>query len=614
MNNKNNSTMSDNSQDDQNMSDDIYKDFVDNNNQNNDYNNNVNVNNNSITHQGYQEKQYNTGFLNSHTKVEKYERKNRILLFGFYALVLVIGVVVVLMFLTNKYQFYFKKDEVVINQGSTYQLELTPKNAESFDYLNYKYSIGDESVATVDEYGTVQAVGTGKTDLKVRMKYGLISKSMKITVDNININGIVLKVQRKDKMQSVNVLDMQTDETITLHAFPDDRDDLNLSVSYSSSNTNVAIVDEFGNVTAKKTGVAVINGTLNGVSGKMTVRVNGTSMPIPTAKPKPNNNTNNNTPKVTPKVTTPPKSSTVNVENLSFSSSNVTVKVGNAYQLVVNVKPANATEKELVFSSSNPSVATVSDSGVVSGLKTGSATITVKNKNGTKSATCKVNVVTTISTSTVLKGVDIGIVQTTKYVGETLQLKAKLNPTDAKVSKITWTSSNTSVATVSSEGLVTMKSPGTVTITVTADSYKSSGTIIVKAKTTATPKQATNTTAPAGTQVPASEITITPLTLTVNKGKTATFTIKASKSAGKITVTSNNNNVVKVSPTSISSDGEEVSDNCNGNTCFFDKWTVTYTVTGVSAGTAYINVKVDDMVTYDEKAVTGSGKIGILVK
>ena len=655
MNNNNNSNMSnDNNQDNQNMSDDIYKDYApknnnnnnqNNNNYNNGYNNNMNMPYaNNITNQGYQEKQYNSGFLKSHTKVEKYERKNHILLFGFYALVLVIGGIVALMILTNKYQFYFKKDEVVINQGSTYQLELTPKNAGSFDYLNYKYSMGDESIATVDEYGTVHAVGIGTTNLKVKMKRGLVSKTMKITVDNIIINGIVLKVQRKDKMESVNVLDMQTDETVTIHAFPDDRDDLNLSVSYSSSDTDVAIIDEFGNVTAKKTGVAIITGTLDGVSGQMTVRVNGTSVPIPKPTSKPSNTTaptvtqkpvvtskpsNTTAPTVTqkpvvtpkPSATTKPSStkkpttttkpSTINIESISFSTSNVTVKVGNAYQLVVNVKPSNATEKELVFSSSNPSVAGVSNSGVISGLKAGEATITVKNKSGTKSATCKVKVVTSTSTSSTLKGVDIGIVQTTKYVGEKLQLKAKLNPADAKVSKITWTSSNTSVATVSSEGLVSMKSPGTVTITVTADKEKSSGTIIVKAKTTATPTP-NPTTAPAST-FNKKYVKVSTQSITVKKGSTASFTIELYNAAGVFAIKSSNTGIAKVDKAATWLDG--VDDDTGKE--FWDKKTIQ--VSGVAAGTTTIVITPDEtsgIGTYDKESVSITGKhvINVTVK
>ena len=57
---------------------------------------------------------------------------------------------------------------------------------------------------------------------------------------------------------------------------------------------------------------------------------------------------------------------------------------------------------------------------------------------------------------------------------------------------------------------------------------------------------------------------------------------------------------------------------CNGLKCFFDcpgkDETRTYKITGVGKGEAYINVSFDNVATYDEKMINGSGKIGILVK
>ena len=518
----------------------------------------IKTDNANISKVVYHEKENDDSFLESHTKLTKATKMNKMLLLGFYLIVVIIGVVVFFMIMTDKYQFYFKDDQVVIKNGSSYQIELTPKNAGSFDYLNYRYKIADERVATVDEFGTIKAVGIGSTDLKVSMKYGLVSKKIRVVSDNLEISGIVLKVQRKDKMQMVSSVNMETNETLTLHAFDSSRDDINLTVNYSSSDSSVAIVDEFGNVTAKRNGTAVITGSLDGYSGNITIHVSNTessskpeSTPVtsPTTKPSvtpvatpvvvksisfmqnsvslkkggslqlavaispsdasvnglewssnsSNVTVNGNgritgkevgTAVITVKTSNGKKATctvnvineTINVKSVALNSSNISLKVGNAFQLVATISPSNATERDLTWSSSNPKVATVNNNGLISGLTTGETTITVRTKDGNKTATCTVNVITSTSSTSKLAGVDIGIVQTTKYVGDTLQLRAKLTPSNAKVRKITWISSDPSVASVSSEGLVTTKKVGTATITVTADDYTSSGTIIVKNK------------------------------------------------------------------------------------------------------------------------------------
>ncbi|MDO4356093.1 MAG: Ig-like domain-containing protein, partial [Clostridia bacterium] len=110
---------------------------------------------------------------------------------------------------------------------------------------------------------------------------------------------------------------------------------------------------------------------------------------------------------------------------------------------------------------SNPAVATVDANGLVTALKTGTATITATSASGNK-ATCKVTV----------KGITVKLNKTKASVvaESTLQLTATLAATSAEYSKVTWTSSNAAVATVSEAGLVTGVAPGTATITCTTQS------------------------------------------------------------------------------------------------------------------------------------------------
>lgn len=152
------------------------------------------------------------------------------------------------------------------------------------------------------------------------------------------------------------------------------------------------------------------------------------------------------------------------VTSLKLSSTSKTVNAGSKFTLKPTIAPANATNKALKWTSSNKSVATVSASGRVTARKAGTATITAKTSDGGKSVVCNVKVkqpVTGIKLST--------SVTTISGKGKTAQLKAAVSPADATSKKVAWKSSNTKVATVNANGKVTAKAAsGTCTITCTA--------------------------------------------------------------------------------------------------------------------------------------------------
>lgn len=151
---------------------------------------------------------------------------------------------------------------------------------------------------------------------------------------------------------------------------------------------------------------------------------------------------------------------TVDVTGVELSKENTTVKIGESETLTAVIFPADATNKNLIWTSSDPSVAAVTD-GKVRGLKLGTATITVTTEDGGFSDVCKVLVV-----KTPVASVKILNARETLRVGKTKNLIAKIFPSNATVKNVVWTSSDTSVATVR-DGLVTGLGVGTVDITVT---------------------------------------------------------------------------------------------------------------------------------------------------
>ncbi len=145
--------------------------------------------------------------------------------------------------------------------------------------------------------------------------------------------------------------------------------------------------------------------------------------------------------------------------------------------------PANATNKAVTWSSNNKAIATVNSKGLVTAVKKGTATITVTTKDGNKTATCTVTVK---AKEVKVTGVKLDKETLTRQVGDSYQLKATVLPENATNKAVTWSSSNKAIATVNSKGLVTAKTVGTATITVTTKDQNKTATctITVKAKPT----------------------------------------------------------------------------------------------------------------------------------
>lgn len=154
-------------------------------------------------------------------------------------------------------------------------------------------------------------------------------------------------------------------------------------------------------------------------------------------------------------------------DGLTLSSTSLNVKPGSSAALKATVTPADTDNKKVTYSSSNSAVATVSSTGVVKGIKAGTAAITVKTTDGTDiSKTCLVTVENPV-TSVKLNKTTAGV-----KVGKTVALKAAINPSTASNKTVIWSSSDLSVATVSVTGVVTGKKAGKVKITVTTVSGK----------------------------------------------------------------------------------------------------------------------------------------------
>ena len=218
------------------------------------------------------------------------------------------------------------------------------------------------------------------------------------------------------------------------------------TVTWTSSDKAIATVDGSGNVQGLKAGTATITATAEGKSGKCTVTV---------------------------------KEKTVSVTEVSLDRTELTLTEGSSENLTATVKPDNATNKKVTWKSDKTDIASVDESGKVTALKAGEATITVTTEDGGKNATCKVTVK---SKNVPVTGVEVNPWAVTLSVRGTTKLSYTIKPADAANQNVKWESESPSVATVDSEGNVKGIAAGTAKISVTTDDggFKSYCTVTVK--------------------------------------------------------------------------------------------------------------------------------------
>lgn len=161
--------------------------------------------------------------------------------------------------------------------------------------------------------------------------------------------------------------------------------------------------------------------------------------------------------------------------SIRINVSQVTIQSGGQYQLSAIIMPSNSS-KTLKWSSSNSSVASVNNNGLVTGRNSGTATITCTTTDGSNlSASCTVTVAQLISSISMQGNLEI-------YTGNCQRLSITITPSNATTKGLRWSSSNNNVASVN-DGVVTGIAPGTATVTcVTTDGSKKSAscTVVVK--------------------------------------------------------------------------------------------------------------------------------------
>ena len=368
--------------------------------------------------QGYENVSFG-GFDDARTGSKKKINKWIIIIPILFLLFLII-LIIILVSSANKYVVKTNTINIIIGEAKTIEISASQKVKNKLTY-----SSDNESIATVDGNGNVTGVAVGATKVWVGIN-GKKSKSV----------GVVVTTNKTElifKESEITVVKDSTHQLIINNVLSDDQ------FTWQSGNENVATVDQTGLVTGVHGGSTTI--TVTESDGR----------------------------KSTAKVTV--TSDEILLTDISLSEQ--TIGIGETYQLKPVYTPGDGL-KILKWESSREAVATVDQTGKVTGLKDGSTVITVTAHNGV-SGKARITVDSTAVSSLKINGCVKSL-----RVGDRVDLSATIAPSTAKA-RASWSTSNNNVLSVGSNGSVTARGKGTAVVTVTAGNKTASCKISVGA-------------------------------------------------------------------------------------------------------------------------------------
>ena len=368
--------------------------------------------------------------------------------------------------------------EASIARDGTITATIVNNGIETAKNVSVKYNVIDGASKTLLSTFSVGTVAAGEIKtvtysvpaayLKIENSYCVNKFELDVTTDSEELsvaNNTYDVVYAPIAVESISLntstLSLEYGQTAQLVATVYPSNAFNKGVHFVSDSTDVATVDDNGNIITVGNGTAIITAITD--DGDYIAQCQVTV--------------------------------SVKVKGVDLDPKDITINVGNTIALKANINPDVASDKTVEWTSSDTSVATVDKDGVVRGVKTGNTTITAKTNDGGFEASCTVNVINAV------KGITVSDTRIALYPNKTKQLKASVTPADADNPNVVWESNDEEVATVSETGLVTAKMPGTATITVKSvdGEYKATCTVTVGKHVSSIVLSDTELTMPAGT-------------------------------------------------------------------------------------------------------------------
>ena len=339
---------------------------------------------------------------------------------------------------------FVSPSSVDLAAGQTAQLTATTYdvNGNAITGRNVAWNTSDANVATVDNDGLLTTVGAGQAEITVNAEGRKTTVAVNVKAGTSNPSAAAVA----SVAVSLNASSLAAGQSTQANATLKDASGTVLtgrSIVWTSSDAHVANVNGTGLVTAVQAGTVTITATAEGKSGSAPLGVTagtGTNAPVASV-------------------------------TLSVASS---INVGQSAQASVTLKDASGnvlTGRPVYYVSSDANIASVSAGGLVTALKGGAVTITASSEGQTANA-----VVTSVAPKPAVKSITLTSNASTLNVGELTQVTAipkDVNGAPITGLSITWSSSPSAVATVSSSGMAAARSAGTAQIYAQVDAVSS---------------------------------------------------------------------------------------------------------------------------------------------
>lgn len=342
--------------------------------------------------------------------------------------------------------FLFSTKSVQLFEGQTLQTEVRREGNYAGDG-EVVYAAGKANVATVSEDGIITAVGKGTTEVTASlMRNGKRVGQTKMTVQvlravqKVTLSTVKLSVYDPDHPTVASLLKTPTaNQVLVLPA--------GAAVQLSTTCTPEDASSKKITYTTTDAGVARISGT-----NLKAVQRGECDLIVQSAQ--------------NPEVTETFRVMVIQpVKKITIDAGDKKVAAGSRMEVDAVCAPDNASITDVTWSSKNPAIATVDEGGMVTGVKKGTATIVATAADGSKATGTVMITVTQPVTSINITQADIPVT-----VGRNAQAKAQVLPAEANDKTVTWSSSDTSIATVRNNGQITGVKAGVCTITCTSNS------------------------------------------------------------------------------------------------------------------------------------------------
>lgn len=279
-------------------------------------------------------------------KTTAQKKRNRlianIMIYSGIALLIIMCAVLVTLIFTGNNGDSIKGLEITNSGDITLRIGHSEKLKVKTEPSDMEYALSyvsaDTSVATVSLDGKITGVSDGKTE---------------ITVSSGELSDSIIVIVKKDIIEKLDVslaalsLDGGEEQKVTAKLTPSDAKDV--SLSWKSADTEVATVDKDGNIKGVNTGETIVTVTdsVTGLSKDISVTVNGLELP----------------------------------DSMEFDKKSVTLEVGEVYNSVLKFSPEDITHTSAIYYTSDSSVASVTNEGVITAKSEGSCTIEAYYEN-----------------------------------------------------------------------------------------------------------------------------------------------------------------------------------------------------------------------------------------